>query len=184
MSFLRVFLISMAVGAGSVLAFAALQPAPPERPSRASVTHTLIEGVGVRSQIGTADIARLRDLGYRTIVDLRPDGEVAGQPSSQEVGTAARDGGMSFAYVPTPHGTIPDAVVADLSRVLATAERPVMLYCRSGKRAARVWALAEAARSGGADAGTIATAVKAAGQPVDDIMARIVERVAQRRPAS
>jgi uncharacterized protein (TIGR01244 family) len=87
---------------------------------------------------------------------------------------------MLFAYIPTAHGDIPDATPEALARALESAEKPVLLYCRSGSRAARVWALAEAARADGPNAATIAAAVRGAGQKVDDILPRIEQRVAQR----
>jgi uncharacterized protein (TIGR01244 family) len=183
MTILRAFLIAVAVAMVGVVGLAALNREAPPRARPAPVAHPLGDGVKVREQVTLDDIGRLGSEGFRTVIDLRPDGEVAGQPSSTAVGEAARAAGMSFAYVPTPHGTIPDETVSELSRVLASAPRPVMLYCRSGKRAARVWALAEASRTGGPMADSIATIVKQAGQPVDDILPRIAARVAARTSA-
>jgi uncharacterized protein (TIGR01244 family) len=183
MTMLRAFLIAIAVAMVGVVGLAALNREPPPRVRPAPVAHPLGEGIKVREQVTLDDVARLGGEGYRTVIDLRPDGEVAGQPASTAVGEVARSAGMSFAYIPTPHGTIPDETVAEFSRVLADAPRPVMLYCRSGKRAARVWALAEAARSGGPTADSIAKIVSQAGQPVDDILPRIAARVASRTAA-
>ena len=90
---------------------------------------------------------------------------------------------MTFAYVPTPHGAIPDVIVDGLARALADVPQPVVLYCRSGNRAARVWALAEASRPSGADAKGIAGSVRAAGQKVDDLMPQIEARIAARKPS-
>ena len=78
------------------------------------------------------------------------------------------------------HGDVPDHVVRDLAQALGVAERPVLLYCRSGKRAARVWALAEASRKGGPLKADIVGAVLAAGQPVDDLLPQIEARIAAR----
>lgn len=189
MTIFRAFLLSIAAGMAAVLGYNVLTATPPARAREtpASLTpasHSLLGGIHVSEQIALPDLSRLKVKGYKTVIDLRPDGEVAGQPSSAEVGAEAERLSLAFAYVPTPHGDIPDGVATELSRVLATAEKPVMLYCRSGKRAARVWALAEAARSGGPDAVAISNAVRSAGQPVDDILPRITTRIAQRKPAS
>ncbi len=145
---------------------------------------TLGEGISVRDQIALADIPGIKARGFRTLIDLRPDGEAADQPPASAVATAAGAAGLKFAYVPTPHGEIPAATVDAFAQAIATAEKPVLLYCRSGNRAARVWALAEASRSGGADAAAIAETVRSAGQKVDDLKAQIATRIAQRPVAS
>lgn len=191
MSFGRVFLVSVALGMGLVLVAAAVSrlTTPTAQQGRVSppraehASFVLGPGVSVRDQLTLAEVARLKDGGVRTIIDLRPDGEAPDQPAAGAVGAAARAAGLGFAYVPTPHGDILDTVVEDLARAMAVAEQPVLLYCRSGKRAARVWALAEASRPGGASPEVIAAAVRGAGQPVDDLLTRITQRAASRKPA-
>lgn len=150
-------------------------PPPPAR---------LDEGILVRDQITLASIPKIKEQGYRTLIDLRPDGEAPDQPPAAAVSQAAAAAGLRFAYVPTPHGEIPAATVDAFAQAMATAEKPVLLYCRSGNRAARVWALAEASRPGGADAATIADTVRRAGQKVDDLQAQIATRIAKRPLAS
>ncbi len=189
MSLPRTLLWSVVAGMAVVLVPIGISYVPkPNRPARmppqqapATASRALGPGVAVRDQVQLDGVARLRAEGFHTLIDLRPDGEAADQPSSGAVAEAARRSGLAFSYVPTPHGDIPDATVAALAQTLATAERPVMLYCRSGKRAARVWALAEASRTGGFDAGAIAAAVRAAGQPIDDLLPRIEARIAARQ---
>lgn len=191
MSFARVFAIAVTAGMAVVLVPAAVSRySGADREPRGSVARLehasfpLGAGVAVRDQVTLAEVRRLEAAGFRTIIDLRPDGEVPGQPPSAAIGEAARNAGLTFAYVPTPHGDIPDAVVDALGAAMAGAQQPVILYCRSGKRAARVWALAEASRPGGAPADEIAAAVRGAGQPVDDLLVRIATRVAARKPAT
>lgn len=182
MSLLRTFLVSIAIAMAGVLAYAF---AMREQPAASSDTtgvagHALLGGVFVRDQIDLATVPALYVDGYRTLINLRPDGEDQNQPPSVTVESAAAKAGISYAYVPTPHGDIPDAVVDQLAQALESTSRPAVLYCRSGKRAARVWALAEASRSGGPSIAEIVAAVKSAGQTVDDLMPRIEKRFSER----
>lgn len=117
---------------------------------------------------------------YAKIIDLRPDGEVDGQPSSSEMAQAARRQAVAFGYVPVPHGEIPEEAVLKLRQALADQKGQVLLYCRSGKRAARTWALAEAGRPGGLQADEIIAAVRGAGQEADDLRPRIQSAIAAR----
>ncbi|MEQ1653399.1 MAG: sulfur transferase domain-containing protein [Hyphomicrobium sp.] len=183
MSLSRTFLLSLALTFAGVVLYAASKQSDPT--ARDTVTgHLLMDSIFVTDQVPLSAVSTLPKDGYRTLVDLRPDGEATDQPPSSAVGDAARQAGLTFAYIPTPQGEIPEQVVADLARALETAPKPVIMYCRSGKRAARVWALAEASRPGGASAEAIASAVRAAGQSVDDLAGQIATRIAARKAAS
>ncbi len=141
----------------------------------------LTERFAVAGQITVEQLAELKARGYTTIIALRPDGEGGpDQPSSAQMGDAARSNGMSFAYVPVVPGPIPESAVAALRQAIAGDTGKVLLYCRSGSRAARTWSLVEASRPGGMDADAIVAAVKASGQSADDLRSAITGRVSAR----
>ncbi len=135
--------------------------------------------VAVSGQVVQADLATLKEKGYKVLVALRPDGEAPDQPTAASIGSAAQAHGMRFAYIPVPPGEIGDTAVVRLREELAGGE-PTLIYCRSGSRAARTWALAEASRPGGLDAPTILGAVRGAGQSVERLEDAIARRVSQR----
>lgn len=178
MSLLRGFLVSVVIGVVAVLALVAVDKyrsagntAEPQR---------LRDAAFVRGQVELSEVPALAAQGYRTIVSLRPDGEGLGQPSSDDMRKAAEAAGMAFAYIPTPKNEIPDAVANELAKVLAQSPRPALLYCRSGARAARVWALAEASRKDGLSASEIENVVAATGRKAEDLAPRISARIAAR----
>lgn len=173
----RVFLLSAWFGLIFVLAAAAHDYSPP--PPRVAA-HYLYDNVWVTNQIGPDSIARYKAQGFSTVIDLRPDGEAADQPSSSAMAAAARANGVRFAYVPVPHGAIPEATPKALGQELTDTSTPVLLYCRSGSRAARTWALMEASRPDGANAETILQSVRRVGQSADDLAVELNRRVAMR----
>jgi uncharacterized protein (TIGR01244 family) len=183
MTLLRAFLLAAAVSSAAVVLSAKLTTVPTAASQTERAPATLAPGVAVRDQISLADVLRIKSAGFNTIIDLRPDGEAPDQPPSAAVEAAADAAGLRFAYIPTPQGAIPDATVERLAEALAASHQPVLLYCRSGNRAARVWALAEASRADGADATNIALAVRAAGQKIDDLTPQIAARIAARKRA-
>lgn len=141
----------------------------------------LAEGIGVASQIKTSQIPFLKEEGYATVIDLRPDGEAPDQPPAKMVETAARANQMAFFYVPVPHGeAVPDEVVAALSQAIASSPKPILIYCRSGRRATRAWSLAEASRKDGLSSAAIHLAANEAGHSIDDLNSAIAERIARR----
>lgn len=140
----------------------------------------LTERFAVTGQLNPDQLADLKARGYTTIVALRPDGEGPDQPSAAQMSDAARSSGLAFAFVPVAPGAIPDTAVTALEKAVAGDAGKVLLYCRSGSRAARTWSLYEASRPDGADPEAILAAVKASGQSADDLRGAIVGRVAAR----
>jgi uncharacterized protein (TIGR01244 family) len=106
--------------------------------------HQLADGVFVSPQLTIADMVRLRRTGIQTVIDLRPDGEAADETPSETMKSIVQGNGMDFDYIPVPHEEIPDKAVAELSNILARQPKPALLYCRTGRRAARTFALVEA----------------------------------------
>jgi uncharacterized protein (TIGR01244 family) len=137
--------------------------------------------VFVTAQLQLKNIRRLTDQGIMTLIDLRPDGEDNNQPSSIAMRNAAEQRGLKFFYIPVPHETIPDDAVAALREALSDKQQPALLYCRTGRRAVRTFALVEASRPDGPTAEAISKMVKQAGFSADDIADEITQRIKNRK---
>lgn len=185
---LKAFVVALAVGAAIPLAYAAKSHFDTMQAEQAdhafdSSYKRLAPGVYVTAQIKPDDLVRFRDrVEIKSVIDLRPDGESADQTPSAQMAAEARKSELGFSYVPTPHGRVPNAVVTQFDAAMAKSQKPVLIYCRSGSRAARVWALSEASRSGGLDAAVILAAVRAAGLSADAERVEIEQRIAARKP--
>lgn len=145
--------------------------------------HPLGNNVLWSPQITPAQLSYLlRRHEIKTVVDVRPDGEAADQPSSGEISAAASRMGLKFHYIPVPHESIPDEAVQHLSAVLAdrNATPETLLYCRTGRRAVRLYALEEASRPDGPDAEKIIAMIRGAGFPFEDLRSEISLRITQR----
>jgi uncharacterized protein (TIGR01244 family) len=97
------------------------------------------EGFAVASQLGPADFDELRAMGFRTVINNRPDGEVPGQLTSAEAEAAARAAGLAYVHAPFVGRPTEEAIQA-----AASAAGPTLAYCRSGTRSTSAWALAQA----------------------------------------
>ncbi|HEY9212133.1 MAG TPA: TIGR01244 family sulfur transferase, partial [Ancylobacter sp.] len=84
--------------------------------------------------------------GFCLVVCFRPDDEQPGQLAAGEVAALAEALGMAFAHIPVTPGAYTDADVATMRTLLDRLPGPVLGYCRTGTRAATLWALAEADR--------------------------------------
>ncbi len=140
----------------------------------------LVGSIYVSGQIGLAHLDAIKAQGFSTLIDLRPDGESADQTPSSEIKAVAASKGMRFFYVPVAPGPIPAGSVEKLQSLLAPEK--VLLYCRSGSRATRTFALAQASRQGGPTRDEILSMARSAGYSADDLRTEIERRIAQRKP--
>lgn len=148
---------------------------------RRPVLRPVGDRVFLTSQLVPEHLPFLRRMGIRTIVDMRPDGEAADQPSSDIMKQAAAARGIDFHYIPVPHESLPDDAVSALRSVLEDDRAwATVLYCRTGRRAVRLYALASASQFDGPDADEIQRLVQEAGFTADDLKDNIARRIAQR----
>ncbi len=126
-------------------------------------------------QLTEADVALAAQAGFRTIVDNRPDSEEAGQPSAADVETIAKRHGMAFAHVPVSSDAIGVADIEKMATILTQSPGPVLGYCRSGTRAAMMWALTQA---GQASSESLLKAGADAGYDLSSIKSRLVDKPA------
>jgi uncharacterized protein (TIGR01244 family) len=94
-------------------------------------------------QISVADVDEAARQGFRTIINNRPDGEDPVQPSGHEIEAAARAAGLAYFHIPVRGGPTPEQVET-MQKVLATADQPVLAFCRSGTRSIITWSLGQA----------------------------------------
>ena len=88
----------------------------------------------VSEQVGLADIQVLADRGIRAIICNRPDGEDPGQPEWAMMEAEARAHGLEARHIPVTPDTMGPSVVRDFAQAMAGLPKPVLAYCRTGKR--------------------------------------------------
>jgi uncharacterized protein (TIGR01244 family) len=81
-------------------------------------------------------LARLADLGFRTVINLRTEAEGA-----VEEGEVVRAQGLEYVWVPVTPGSFSLEDVEAVERILDDPDAgPVLLHCASANRVAAVWA--------------------------------------------
>lgn len=128
----------------------------------------------VAPQLQAADFIAAKDAGIRTIINNRPDGEVADQLSDAEARELAASLDLHYVYLPVVSGRMgPDDVKA-LGAAMADHPGPYLAYCRSGTRSCHLWACATA---GQRPVGDTLAAAAAAGYDLAP-MRTLLERLA------
>ena len=98
----------------------------------------------VAPQLTVSDINKAAADGFKSILCARPDGEQGDQVPGKEIEQAAFCLGLDFTAIPVQAGHLPDAnAVACMRAALKRMPGPVLGYCRSGTRAAQLWAMAQ-----------------------------------------
>lgn len=109
------------------------------------------DAVSVAPQIRAEDLPAIKAAGFVGIVNNRPDGEEAGQPSGADIRAAAEAAGLTYTAIPVTQAGFSHPQVDAMATALREAGGPVLAYCRSGTRSCNLWALTAAKAGGDAD---------------------------------
>ncbi|CAI8200608.1 MAG: Beta-lactamase hydrolase-like protein [Glaciecola sp. HTCC2999] len=100
--------------------------------------------ISVSAQIAPSDVQAIHELGFKSIICNRPDGEGADQPGFDEIKIEAEKFGIECVYLPVVTGKVTDEDGIEFGESLKKLSTPVLAYCRSGTRSITLWALSQA----------------------------------------
>lgn len=140
-----VFLLAMVAG---MVAAPALSRRIETLTSRRSAMEirALTPDYAVSPQIDPSDLPTLKAAGYTTIIDNRPDGEVAPPLQAEAMKAAAEALGLTFVINPVLPGAMTAENVTVQAQAVAEAAGPVFAYCASGNRSSVVWMMMNAGK--------------------------------------
>jgi uncharacterized protein (TIGR01244 family) len=102
--------------------------------------------VCVAPQLTPEAMAEAGRVGFRSVVNNRPDFEHGpDQPASAEIAAAAAAAGLAYRHLPVAGGYQSPEQVAAMAALLQELPRPLLMFCRSGARSARLFQLASEA---------------------------------------
>jgi uncharacterized protein (TIGR01244 family) len=97
------------------------------------------DDIFVAPQLDPNAMAELARLGFRSVVNNRPDFEGGpDQPTSASVEAAARAAGLEYRFLPVNGGYQSPEEIAAFGALLAELPRPLLAFCRSGARSTRL----------------------------------------------
>lgn len=94
-------------------------------------------------QIEPTDVAQIIALGYKSIINNRPDNEAANQPQNSEIAKIAQKLGIPYYYHPVVGSAITEEQVYKMAELLLKMPQPVFAFCRSGARCTTIYNLAQ-----------------------------------------
>lgn len=120
----------------------------------------LDDDVYIADQINITDMNGLRELGIQSVINNRPDNEESAeknteqnseknsQPLSEELSTYAAAINIDYYYLPVISGNYPVNTIREFTELLNKAKRPVLVFCRTGNRSVKLWALSQTPKFG------------------------------------
>lgn len=115
-------------------------PQLPVRPIAADVC--------VAPQLVPESMAEAVRAGFRSVVNNRPDFEEGPhQPTNASIEAAARAAGLEYRYLPVESSYQSAEQIAAMARLIDELPRPLLMFCRSGARSARLYQAASPANA-------------------------------------
>jgi sulfide:quinone oxidoreductase len=98
----------------------------------------LTDDIAVAGQVTPRDLAEVQAAGFKSLVCNRPDGEAPDQPQFASIEAAAQELGLAIRYLPIGHGPMGVREADNFADAVADLPRPILAYCRSGARSAKL----------------------------------------------
>lgn len=106
---------------------------------------TITPEFAIGPQISPEDIEQISVAGFKSVLNARPDDEIGEYLLSGEAEKLVRAAGLSYGFCPTEGHEIFETEITDqFETLLADLPKPIFAHCKTGTRAAILWALVAA----------------------------------------
>jgi uncharacterized protein (TIGR01244 family) len=96
--------------------------------------------VCVAPQLTPEAMAEAARAGFRSVVNNRPDFEHGpDQPTNAQIEAAAKAAGLEYRFLPVDGAFQTPEQIAQMARLLQELPHPMLMFCRSGARSARLY---------------------------------------------
>lgn len=100
----------------------------------------IADTLSVAPQLTPEAMAELARLGFKSVVNNRPDFEHGpDQPTSAAIEAAALAAGLHYRHLPVDSGWQSPEQIAAFAELLKALPQPVLAFCRSGARSTRLY---------------------------------------------
>lgn len=134
------------------------------------IIRELTADLSVADQLTLDDLDAVKEAGFKAVICNRPDEEGEPHAEADAMAQKANALGLEFRYLPVNGANITYSDVEQHAALLSEVPAPVLTYCRSGARCAKLWALSEAGKQ---DVNTLVETVNNAGLSIVDIAHRL-----------
>lgn len=95
----------------------------------------MTDNITIYKQIYPVQCAKLAELGYRSVINIRPDDEHTSQPSSQDLAAATEQVNLAYHHLPFDDERLSLMTVEQFATCYHAFPKPILLFCGTGARA-------------------------------------------------
>ncbi|MGO3058102.1 MAG: TIGR01244 family sulfur transferase [Halomonas sp.] len=105
-------------------------------------TKLLEQGVEITSALTIDELDEVKALGFNAVICNRVPGESDDFPEEASYRHKANQLGLAWVHIPVKPGEYSQEDIQAFADSLAHLPRPILAFCRTGKRATHLWAYA------------------------------------------
>jgi len=108
----------------------------------------LNDDISVCMQLLPEQIDFVKQSGFKTIINNRPDMEKPGQPFANDIENLARAAGLDYLHLPMQPGQVTPELLTSMADAIKNSDGPVLAHCATGMRSTILWCFANVKEMG------------------------------------
>ena len=95
----------------------------------------MTDDLTIYKQIYPSQCIKIAKLGYRSVLNIRPDAESDTQPNSCDLATATKQADLAYHYLPFDDERLSLLTVEQFAKFYHSMPKPILMFCGTGARA-------------------------------------------------
>ncbi len=95
----------------------------------------MTDDLTIYKQIYPSQCIKIAELGYRSVLNIRPDAEVMMQPNSCDLAAATEEANLTYHYLPFDDERLSILTVEQFAAFYHAMPKPILMFCGTGARA-------------------------------------------------
>ena len=95
----------------------------------------MTDDLTIYKQIHPRQCAKLAELGYRSVINIRPDNEHTTQPTSLDLAAATKKANLAYRHLPFDDERLSRVTVEQFAAYYHAFPKPILMFCGTGARA-------------------------------------------------
>ena len=104
-------------------------------PQRTQLTLFMTDDLTIYKQIYPSQCIKIAELGYRSVLNIRPDAEIETQPDSCDLATATKAANLTYHHLPFDDERLSLFTVEQFADFYHSMPKPILMFCGTGARA-------------------------------------------------
>lgn len=95
----------------------------------------MTDNLTIYKQIYPSQCTKIAELGYRSVLNIRPDAETDHQPNSCDFTHATEEANLTYHHLPFDDERLSMATVEQFAAFYRVMPKPILMFCGTGARA-------------------------------------------------